>query len=131
MANVPEIQLRDELQKFTGFNYTESVRALANDAVKSINRKEVPFPIYTCESPVIRSINTVLTNPKLAKSSVTIIPLLLDCIASDLTYLIDFLRWIPNEVVIIFFRMDFASDIRTLRIHKFTPRVSAICINYD
>ena len=76
--------LSKEIQFFSSFDFPEGVRAVANEAVKSIARKENPIPITANESPVIRAINTVLTNPKLAKSSETFLSGLMQTLTGNI-----------------------------------------------
>ena len=72
--------LRGEFAQFATFKFPESVRAMANEAMNAIHKKDLSLPIESCESPVVRIVNTILTNPKLAKASVTIVERVLKCI---------------------------------------------------
>lgn len=73
------VLLRDDFKKFTKFKYPENVRAVASEAITSINRGDFPVPITICDSPIVRAANAILMNPKLAKVSLTIVDHVLEC----------------------------------------------------
>jgi hypothetical protein len=60
--------LRQELQKLTSFRLPEEVRSTAARAVSSLQAKDYSPPISSTDSPVVRLILLVLSNPRLSKS---------------------------------------------------------------
>ena len=123
--------LAKEIEFFTSFNFPESVRAVANDAVKLISKKEIAIPMTTSASPVMRAINTVLTNPKLARSSETFLSGLIQTISGNI-YGPEPLKQIVSGVTAVSQELNFESALTFIKaissgmMTKF-PHLDLIC----
>lgn len=82
MQNESISRLKQELEKFTSFDYPENIRSLANDAVLYFT-KNGPLPISDPDSYVVRMISTIFMNPKLAKSSPNLLVSIFNTISND------------------------------------------------